>query len=287
MNTNHADICCSVIDTTLRDGEQTAGIVFSSEEKVNMVKAMDRLGIPVIEAGIPIIGESEQDLMRELLHLKTKAVLMPWNRANKNDVLASIACGFPIVHISIPISDVHIKYKLNKTQKWVEDTLREVLLFAKSYGVKLSVGAEDASRAEPEFFLKIANIAADCGAVRIRYADTVGSMEPFRLWESMSRLVKLCPLPIEFHGHNDFGLATANSLAAAIAGVNYVSVTSTGIGERAGNACLEEFSTAMKNLYGYSMGLKEDEMTELTQIVRHASGRGNIITYVQHVLKNN
>jgi homocitrate synthase NifV len=266
----HPPLKCSFIDTTLRDGEQTAGIVFSAEEKINIVKTLDNARMPYIEAGIPAMDEEEQEVMRALLALKTKAILFPWNRASEKDVTASIQCGFSTVHISVPVSDFHIQYKLKKSREWVLKRLRQVLDFARSFGVSISVGAEDASRADPEYFLKVAQVSAEYGAIRIRYADTVGCMEPFRLRELFTKIIPKCALPIEFHGHNDFGLATANSLAAAYSGVDFISVTSTGIGERAGNACLEEIIAAMERIYAYYPDLNRYYLKQLTQTVKKA-----------------
>ncbi len=262
-----------LVDTTLRDGEQTAGIVFSGEEKLAMVRVLNRVGICWIEAGIPAMGPEEQEVLREMLRINRSAKMIAWNRADIGDVSKSIACGFNYVHVSLPVSDFHISCKLKKGREWVIERLKTVLRYAQSEGVQLIVGAEDASRADREFFLRYADAAASGGAIRIRYADTIGDMEPFRVMATFEDLNRCCPLPLEFHGHNDFGLAVANSLAAFQSGVPYVSVTSTGIGERAGNSSLEEFVGALRHICGYSLGLAVEHLPELGAIVTEAKKR--------------
>ncbi len=263
-----------IVDTTLRDGEQSAGVVFSAEEKVVMATALDRAGIAWIEAGTPAMGKQEQDMLHNLLALPLQqATLIAWNRAEPADIRASLACGFSAVHISLPVSDLHIRYKLRKSREWIIQRLETALQLAQSYGCFISVGAEDASRAEPEFFLRFAETAARFGARRIRFADTVGCLDPFMTLERLRVLVSRCPLPIEFHGHNDFGLATANTAAAFLAGVQFASVTMAGLGERAGNASLEEVVTVLHTLYGYHCGLEPADLVQLAALSAQASGR--------------
>lgn len=262
-----------IVDTTLRDGEQSAGVVFSAEEKMNITRGLNRAGVHWIEAGIPAMGKKERETLRLLLDLPLQATLIAWNRAVLEDIRASLSCGFSCIHISLPISDLHIRYKLKKDREWVIRSLNTALKLVKSYGCSMVVGAEDASRAEPEFFLRFADAAARSGAMWIRFADTVGCLEPFTTLASLQNLVSRCPLPIEFHGHNDFGLATANTLASFQAGAGFASVTLTGIGERAGNASLEEVAVSLPALYGYQTGINLNALPSLTDLVVRASGR--------------
>lgn len=262
-----------IIDTTLRDGEQSAGIVFSIEERLKIVTDLNRAGVTWIEAGTPAMGKEEQETLRELLALPLQSTLIAWNRAEIEDISASLGCGFSCIHISLPISDLHITHKLRKDRKWIIERLTTVIQFVRSHGCSVIVGAEDASRADPEFFLRFADTAAKLGALRIRYADTVGCLDPFTTFHCLSNLVKRSSLPIEFHGHNDFGLATANTLAAFHAGTEFASVTVTGIGERAGNASLEEVTTVLRQLYSYDCGIGQEELVKLATFVSQASGR--------------
>ncbi|MCB2293348.1 homocitrate synthase [Clostridium algoriphilum] len=262
-----------IVDTTLRDGEQSAGVVFSEEETINIATALDKAGVTWIEAGTPAMGERERNTLKLLLDLPLKATLIAWNRANSNDIRASINCGFSCIHISLPVSDFHIFQKLKKNREWVLGRLEKALDLVKSYGCSIIVGAEDCSRADPEFFLRFADVAAKYGTMRIRFADTVGCLDPFKTLSSLSDLARRCPIPIEFHGHNDFGLATANTLAAFKAGVAYSSVTLDGLGEKAGNAPLEEVVTSLSKLYNYNCGIDLHVLANLSDIVAKASAR--------------
>lgn len=248
----------SIVDTTLRDGEQSAGLVFSEEEKVAIAQALEKAGIRWIEAGTPAMGKQEQKTLSRLLGLGLSASMVAWNRANSKDIMDSIACGFTWIHISLPVSDLQIHHKLGKDRKWVLEQLKRTVTFAKEHGCNVMVGAEDSSRADPDFFLTYARTAAEAGACRIRYADTVGCLEPFSTCERLEYLVRRCPLPIEFHGHNDFGLALANTLAAWKAGTAFASGTISGVGERAGNVSIQELSRALNDIYSCDCGIHAD-----------------------------
>ncbi len=263
----------AMVDTTLRDGEQSAGLIFSAAEKAAIAKALDEAGVFAIEAGIPAMGKDEQFALREILAHNLKAQVIAWNRASREDIQASIDCGFVFIHISVPVSDLHINYKLKKSREWVLRELKDSLAYARSFGCRVFAGAEDASRADEGFFLRVAETAAAIGAERIRYADTVGCLEPFKTHEIMQRLKSRCALPIEVHLHNDFGLATANAVAAVQAGIGLVSVTVGGIGERAGNASLEQVMAALTNLHGVRTGIKRAKIPELAGIVSRACGQ--------------
>lgn len=263
-----------IVDTTLRDGEQMAGVAFQAEEKRTVACALSDLGVYAIEVGTPVMGEEECQALKMILAEHLPIQVIAWNRAKREDILASVQCGFTRVHISVPISDLHIGYKLGRSREWVLQNLVDSVLFARSLGCRVVVGTEDTSRADPNFFLQVANTVAKLGVERIRYSDTVGCMEPFAVYRIMSRLVAACGLPIEMHVHNDYGLATANTLAAIHAGVQLVSVTVTGMGERAGNASLEEVVRALYSLYGYDAGIKWAKMPQLTERVRQMLGKG-------------
>lgn len=244
-----------IVDTTLRDGEQSAGLVFSAEEKIRTVRALDEAGVSWIEAGTPAMGAGERQTLGRLFGLGLKSTLISWNRANCRDIQASIECGFTWVHISLPVSDLQIRHKLRKDRDWVLEQLKRTIAYAKERGCMVTVGAEDSSRADPDFFLSYASAAANAGACRIRYADTVGCLDPFATYQKLKYISARCSLPIEFHGHNDFGLALANTLSAYKAGAAYASGTISGVGERVGNVSLQELGRALKDVYSFNCGV--------------------------------
>lgn len=260
-----------IVDTTLRDGEQSPGIVFSTLDKVGIATALAQAGVEWIEAGVPIMGIEEQEAIKAMTSTPLQGKIIAWNRAYKEDIMASITCGCSMLHISVPVSDLHIQQKIRKSRGWVLTQLEEAIKLAQSFGCQISVGAEDASRADMEFFLQVAEVAARRGALHIRYADTVGCLLPTRVDEIFQKLVPLCPLPIEVHMHNDFGLATANTLVALGAGAELASVTVGGIGERAGNASLEEVVMGAQGIYHMDTGIELQALGELSSLVMKIS----------------
>lgn len=262
-----------VVDTTLRDGEQTAGVVFANREKIRIAKFLDELGVDQIEVGIPVMGGYEKEAIKDICSLGLKASIMGWNRAVIKDVESSIECGVDAVAISISTSDIHIKHKLHKTREWVIENMVTAVEFAKRHGLYVSANAEDASRSDMDFLIEYAKAVKEAGADRLRYCDTVGILEPFTTYENIKRLREAVDIEIEMHTHDDFGMATANALAGIRAGANYVGVTVLGLGERAGNAPLEEVVMALKHLYGIDLNFKTDMFVEVAEYVSRASGR--------------
>ncbi|MDJ0508763.1 MAG: homocitrate synthase [Crocosphaera sp.] len=259
-------------DTTLRDGEQAAGIVFSAEEKCALASMMDAIGIPELEVGVPAMGGSEAQAITTIVRKGLKTALLGWNRAVRSDIEASIACGLTRVHISVPVSEIQIKAKFKGKTNLVWERLRDSLNFALDHGLFVSVGAEDASRADESFLLEVAQFAESLGASRFRFCDTVGILDPLTTGEKVGKLVKSLTIPIEMHTHNDFGLATANALAGLQAGAVSVNTTVNGLGERAGNAALEEMIMALKRLYKVDLAVDTSRLRALSQLVIKASG---------------
>ncbi len=263
-----------VLDTTLRDGEQTAGIVFANEEKVYIAKMLDELGIDQIEAGIPIMGKDEQDVIKKIVKSNLKASIMGWNRAVVKDIQASIECGVDAVAISISTSDIHIQHKLNSTRDRVLDQMVKAAEFAKSHGLYVSVNAEDASRTDDDFLVTFFKAAKQAGADRIRFCDTVGVLDPITTYNKIKLLKDSVDLDIEMHTHNDLGMATANAIAGAMAGASYLGVTVNGLGERAGNASLEEVLLSLKHTGDLkSKNYNFQKMRDLCTYVAKASNR--------------
>ncbi|MEQ8202102.1 MAG: homocitrate synthase family protein, partial [Syntrophomonadaceae bacterium] len=262
-----------MVDTTLRDGEQTAGVVFSNQEKVRIARYLDQIGIDQIEAGIPVMGGFEKDCIKEIVGLGLKASIMAWNRAVIADIKESIACGVDAVAISISTSDIHIEHKLQTTRGDVLRRMADAVKFAKDQGLYVSVNAEDASRSDLEYLTEFALIAKHAGADRLRYCDTVGILDPMKTFRYIKTLHDAVGLDIEMHTHNDFGMATANSLAGIYAGANHVGVTVNGLGERAGNASLQEVIMGLRHLMGISVTYDTTILREVALYVAEASGR--------------
>ncbi|MCF6095465.1 homocitrate synthase [Thermovorax subterraneus] len=261
------------VDTTLRDGEQTAGVVFAREEKIMIARLLDMMGVDQIEAGIPAMGAEEEEAMRQIVKLGLKASIMAWNRAVIDDIARSIRCGVDSVAISIAVSDLHIKYKLRSSREQVIEQMRKAVEFAKKEGVYVSVNGEDASRADFEYLVSFVLAAKEAGADRFRFCDTVGVLDPLTTYETIKRLKERTSMDIEIHAHNDFGMATANTVAAIKAGATHAGVTVNGLGERAGNAALEEVAMALKHALKIDHGLKQEMFREVSEYVSKASGR--------------
>lgn len=262
-----------LVDTTLRDGEQTAGVVFSNREKLRIAKMLDNVGVHQIEAGIPVMGGDEKEAIRQIASMGLQASIMAWNRANVNDVRHSLDCGVDAVAISISSSDIHIKHKLRTSREWVLENMTKAAEYAKNEGAYVSVNAEDASRTDLDFLIRFAKEAQAAGADRLRYCDTVGVLEPFGTYDVISRIIDATGMDIEMHTHNDFGMATANALAGIKAGARFIGVTVNGLGERAGNAALEEVAMALKFLFGMNLGVNTKDFLNLCEYVARASGR--------------
>ncbi|SET36693.1 homocitrate synthase NifV [Natronincola peptidivorans] len=263
-----------LLDTTLRDGEQTAGVVFANEEKVFIAKMLDDLGVDQIEAGIPVMGEDEKKVIKKIVQSNLKASIMGWNRAVVKDIEASIDCGVDAVAISISTSDIHIKHKLNTTRSKVLDQMVKAAEFAKANGLYVSVNAEDASRTDAEFLLKFFKTAKEAGADRVRFCDTVGTMDPVSTYNIIKRIIEEVDIEVEMHTHNDLGMATANAIAGAMAGSTYLGVTVNGLGERAGNASIEEVILSLKHaMHLDSSNFDIKKLRDLCIYVAKASNR--------------
>lgn len=262
-----------IVDTTLRDGEQTAGVVFANQEKIAIASLLSDLGVDQLEVGIPTMGGDEKEAIKEIVKRNKNKSIMAWNRAVISDIEQSIDCGVDAVAVSISVSDIHIQHKLKTSREWVLENMVKSVEYAKKNGLYVSVNGEDASRADRDFLVQFINTAKAAGADRFRYCDTVGIMEPFKIREDIEYLYKATNFDIEMHTHNDFGMATANAIAGLLGGANHVGVTVNGLGERAGNAALEEVLMALIYVYGYKTETDTRMFREVSEYVSRASGR--------------
>lgn len=267
-----------LVDTTLRDGDQTPGVAFTVKDKVSIAKALDDLGVDVIEAGIPVMSKDEQQAIYEILQLSPKAEILAWNRMLIKDIDASVATGATHIHISVPVSDLHISMKLKSSREQVLMQMSRAIAYATSKDLKVSLGAEDASRADLGYLAQIYLAAQNLGAYRLRYADTVSIHDPFSVCERMQLLTSLVTVPIDFHGHNDFGLGTANALGAFRGGADYISCSINGLGERAGNTALEEIVMVLKYMGDCPPRLHLDKLMTLSKEVERLSGKRNALS---------
>jgi len=256
-----------ILDTTLRDGEQTPGVSLTPEQKLQIAKQLDILGVDFIEAGTAIISEGEQRGIKAIANEGLNAEISSFARLLKGDIDAAIGCDVDTVNIVAPVSDDHISKKLKIDRETLKNMTFEMSEYVKGQGLKVEISAEDASRADMEF---LKSFFSDLSPVidRLSFCDTVGVLYPERTKEIFQALCKF-NTPVAAHCHNDFGLATANSIAAVMAGAQVVHVTVNGLGERAGNASLEEVVTALEMLYGVKTKIAKEKMYETSRLVRN------------------
>ena len=254
-----------ILDTSLRDGEQTPGVSLTPEQKLQIAKQLDILGVDYIEAGTAVISEGEQRGIKGIANEGLKAEISSFARLLKGDIDAAIECDVDTVNLVAPVSDAHIKKKLKTDRESLRSRTFEMVDYVKGHGLKVEISAEDASRADTGF---LKSFFSDLAAVvdRLCFCDTVGILYPERTKELFGLICNF-NTPVAVHCHNDFGLATVNSVAAVLAGAEVVHVTVNGLGERAGNASLEEVVTALELLYGMKTNIVKSKLYETSRLV--------------------
>lgn len=258
-------------DTTLRDGEQTPGVAFSIDEKLSIFRALIESGVRWIEPGIPAMGGDEVRALKMMLdEAPDDVTLIGWNRGVREDVQRSIDMGFPAVHIGLPTSNVHLKNSVRKDRTWLMSTAKDMVKLAKDQGKFVSISAEDIGRTDVGFLQEYAVAVQEAGADRLRLSDTIGILSPQQYHDRVAAVASVASIDLQAHCHNDFGVGTANVLAALEAGARYFHVTVNGIGERAGMADFAQVVMSLRQWHGVDLGIKTEQLTHLARVVSEA-----------------
>ncbi|MDP7080344.1 MAG: homocitrate synthase family protein [Candidatus Undinarchaeales archaeon] len=259
-------------DSTLRDGEQTPGVCFTPDEKEAIARELDAVGVPIIEAGFPVVSPKEAEGVRRIVAAGLDARLVALSRLRDEDIDVAVDCGVDGVLLFIASSDVHLDHKLHMDREQVLEAVASKVAYARDRGLRVQFTPEDASRTDPAFLKEVLATAEWAGAERVGVADTVGILDPAATRRLVRTAMEAVKVPVSVHLHNDLGLATANTLAAFEEGVVAAAVTVNGIGERAGNASLEEVAASLAVHYGYDCGIDLSRLTELSELVSHLTG---------------
>jgi len=262
-----------IFDTTLRDGEQTPGVSLTPEKKLEIARQLDKLGVNIIEAGFAAASQGEMEAISLISKENLKAEICSFARGVKKDIDAVVKSGADSVFLVIPSSDLHIKHKLKKSKDEILELTAKSVKYAKDSGLIVELGPEDATRADMKFLKKMIAKGISEGADRVTPCDTVGILTPERTYKFYSELKDAFPdIKLGAHCHDDFGMAVANSIAALKAGADEVHVTMNGLGERAGNAALEEVIVSLKLLYNVETSIKTESLYDTSLLVSRLTG---------------
>jgi 2-isopropylmalate synthase len=261
-----------IFDTTLRDGEQSPGVSITPEQKLQIAIRLDQLGVDAIEAGFPIVSQGEKQAIKNIKKQGLNAEICGLARAVNADIDSIIDCDLGYVHTFIATSDIHMQYKLKLSREQIVHKAVSAVEYAKNHGLQVEFSAEDATRSELDFLTKVFNAVVEAGADRIDIPDTVGYATPEYISQLVCHMKQQINLPISLHCHDDFGLAVANSIAGINVGATCAHVTINGLGERAGNASLEEFVMALQCLYNKENNIKTELLYETSKFVSNTMG---------------
>ena len=261
-----------ILDSTLREGEQTPGVSFRVEEKLEIARKLDEIGVGMIEAGSPMVSEGVKEAVRRIAKEGLSAEIISHIRPVKSDIDLSLECEVDRVAIFIGTSKTHRESKLRMSKEQIEERVLEAISYARDHGLRVRFTPEDATRTELDYLLHICRQAHEAGADRISVADTVGIMTPNQMYDLVSRISKEVKAELDLHCHNDLGLAVANSIAGVQAGANVVHTTVNGLGERTGIAPISEVAVALKVLLNIDTGIKFELLSELSSMVERYSG---------------
>lgn len=259
------------IDTTLRDGQQAPGLAFSLPQKLALCDLLDKAGVPELEVGIPAMSENEVNDLAVIAENNFHFKRLAWCRANERDIRQAVRSHVNGIHLSFPVSSI-LQNAMGKNPTWILQRLKELISLSLSEFEYVTIGAQDAGRADMEFLQQFVCEAERCGASRVRLADTVGILNPFSTGQLVREVHQIAPsLAIEIHAHNDLGMATANTLSAYLSGADCLSVTVNGIGERAGNAALAEVVMALRLSENIECDIDATILSELSYLCAEIS----------------
>jgi isopropylmalate/homocitrate/citramalate synthase len=258
-------------DTTLRDGEQTVGVVLDPEQKLEIARLLDELGIDRIEAGFPRVSEDDWQAVELISEASLGAEIWGFSRAVPADLEALVELGVKASVIESPISDLKLD-AIGVSRETMLGRITGAMQFAAEHGIHAAFFGVDSTRAQPDFYEQVYKAAVEAGAKEVAVVDTLGIASPEAVAELVGRTLEWTQVPVHFHGHNDFGLATAAAVAAVRAGASWVHGTINGMGERAGNANLGEVALTLRALYGVESNLRLDRIREVAERVRELSG---------------
>ena len=261
-----------IFDTTLRDGEQTPGVSLTADDKIEIARQLSQLGVDVIEAGFPSSSDGEKKVVRDIAKANLNPEICALSRATKGDIDAAIDCDVDLIHVFIPTSPVQMKYAVNLTPEQVLSAAVDSIQYVKKHGVKCEFSPMDATRSEMPFLKQVCKAAQEAGMDSLNVPDTVGIMIPKTTIKLIEELKTVVNVPISIHCHDDFGMAVANSLAAVEAGAVQVHVAINGLGERAGNASLEEVVMALHMIYKYQTNVQTKLLYSTSRMVATLTG---------------
>ena len=262
----------NVLDTTLRDGEQTPGVSLTALDKLRIATKLDDMGINYIEVGSAITSAGERDSIKQITHQGFNAEILSFSRPLTVDIDYCIDCDVDSVNLVVPTSDLHIQDKLNKSHDELLELSNNAIDYCKDHGLTVEFSAEDASRSNIDFLKLVFNNAIDYGVDRICVCDTVGILTPYSSLELFKNLNHF-KVPIACHCHNDFGLAVANTLSALKGGASEIHTTVNGIGERAGNTSFEECIVSIERLFPeFSTNISINEIYDISKLVARLTG---------------
>jgi len=261
-----------IFDTTMRDGEQTPGVSFTTDQKLRLARQLDELRVDVIEAGFPIVSKGEKDSVEKIAGEGLDAEICALARASKEDIERALECNVDSIHVFIATSDIHLEKKLKLTREQALENASESVEMAKDHGVLVEFSAEDATRTNLNYLKEVMEAVDEAGADRVNIPDTVGVAVPAAMRDLVKEIREVVKVPISVHCHDDFGLASSNSVVSVEGGAEQIHASVNGLGERAGNASLEEVVMTLRSLYGIKPRIVTEKLSKISNLVESITG---------------